>query len=139
MLIDTRVSDTFTINASGRAYEEVPLDDTATTQTQQALPFYEDDLIECVLSKSVIKDIQDEIDLKASQASVDALNNTYAAASGGTDTYAFTIPGFVSYAANVGKTYKFLADVDNTGASGVNISGVGVVPMYKGFDNDTVS
>lgn len=122
ILIDTRVDETFTVAASGRAYEPVPIDDDQTSNIQQALPFLSDSVIECVITSEFMKDIQEELidirdvalPLKADQADVDALANTYFSASGGTDTYAFSIPGVVSYASIVGKKYSFVADVDCT-------------------------
>lgn len=96
MLISTRSGSTFTVAASGRAYEAVPIDDDATSSIQQALPFSSDAIIENVMSTAVIEDVQNEVTRletdKADQADVDALTNVYAAASGGTDNYAFTIP-----------------------------------------------
>lgn len=47
-----------------RAYEPVPTDDDATTNIQQALNFDAGDLCEVVVSREVIKDIQDEVSLK---------------------------------------------------------------------------
>ena len=94
MLIATRSGSTFNIDT--RAYEAVPIDDDATSSIQQPLPFSSDAIIENVMSTAVIEDVQNEVTRletdKADQTAVDALNNIYAAASGGTDNYAFTIP-----------------------------------------------
>ena len=83
----------------------MPIDDDATSSIQQALPFSSNAIIENVMSTAVIEDVQNEVTRletdKADQADVDALINVYAAASGGTDTYAFTIPGLTSYASAV--------------------------------------
>lgn len=140
--ITNNVSDVLIIE---RAVESTRATDTTNTYAATPQSFTANAIIEEVISSEVISEIQDEINniydvelpLKADQADVDIITNTYAAASGGTDNYAFTIPGFTSYAANVGKTYKFLADVANTWASWVNISWLGNIPMYKWYDNNT--
>ena len=44
-----------------RAYESVPIDDSATSNIQQALNFSTWDLVEVVISNEIIKDIQDEL------------------------------------------------------------------------------
>lgn len=142
--ITNNVSDVLIIE---RVVESTRATDTTNTYAATPQSFTANAIIEEVISSEVLSEIQDEVNrivdeelpLKADQADVDALTNIYAAASGGTDNYAFTIPGFTGYAANVGKTYKFLADVANTWASWVNISGYGNIPMYKWYDNDTVT
>lgn len=42
-----------------RAYEKVPMDDDATEWIQQALNFSAGDIVECVVSSEIIKDIQE--------------------------------------------------------------------------------
>lgn len=95
--ITNEVADVATIT---RAYETCPLSSTSSTLQQVAQDFDTGDILEVVLSKKCMDDIEaelvrivdDELPLKADQADLDALANTYAAASGGTDNYAFTIP-----------------------------------------------
>lgn len=58
MLISTRVGNIF--NISERAYEPVPINDTAQENIQQALPFDSWAIIENVYSSEFIKDIQNE-------------------------------------------------------------------------------
>lgn len=134
MLIDTRVADTFTINASGRAYENVPLDDSATTQTQQALPFYEDDLIEAVVSGEIIKDVQDKVqdlnDTKLNIADFQKGITIYEASGTASDAYAITPDPAISAYLN-GMMFKFLTDVANNGPATFSVSGLTAYPIYK--------
>ena len=140
--ITNNVSDVLIIE---RAVESTRATDTTNTYAATPQSFSSNAIIEEVISSEVISEIQDEVNrivdeelpLKANQSDVDALINIYAASSGGTDNYAFTIPWFVSYAANVWKHYTFLSDVPNAGASWVNISGLGNIPMYKQHDQNT--
>lgn len=141
--VTAKTGDTFTAT---RAADLVPISYATLTQAATALSFDPLDgevTIRITTPAAFFANMTAEIERletdKADQADVDALTNIYAAASGGTDTYAFTIPWFTGYSSNVWKTYKFLADVPNTGASAVNISGFGSVPMYKWYDNDTVT
>ena len=47
-----------------RAYEKVPMDDDATEWIQQALNFSAGDMVECVVSSEIIKDLQNEVERK---------------------------------------------------------------------------
>ncbi len=60
MYVVSRTGDTFTIGE--RAYEAVPIDDDATTNTKTALEFNAWAVVEMVISEEVIKDIQEEIE-----------------------------------------------------------------------------
>lgn len=44
-----------------RAYEKVPMDDDATELIQQALNFSAGDMVECVVSSEIIKDLQNNL------------------------------------------------------------------------------
>lgn len=120
-----------------------PANYTATTLTNTAFSFDAGDSVKLKLVGEIIDDMNTEIARlesdKADQADLDALANTYFSASGGTDEYAFSITGVVSYASIVGKKYSFVADVANTGASAININGLGAIPLYVNFDQNTTT
>ena len=50
-----------TCTGLSRAYEPVPIDDNASTNIQQALSFDADDIVEVVVSREIIKDMQDNL------------------------------------------------------------------------------
>lgn len=59
----------------------------------------------------------------------------YGASSAGTDTYAITItPAITAYV--TGMQFRFLADVANTGAATLNVSGLGPVTIKKNVSTD---
>jgi len=59
----------------------------------------------------------------------------YGASSGGTDTYAVTLPSApIGYYA--GMTVRFKADVGNTGAATLNVNGLGAVAIKKNVSDD---
>jgi hypothetical protein len=137
MLITSRSGAIFTVGT--RAYEEVPIDDDATSNIQQALPF--DPLvttIEAVVSTKFLTDIQDEItrinttELPLKLNVSDYLNGTkvYAATSVGTDAYAITLSTPIGSYQN-GMTFRFLTDVGNTGGATLAVSGLTAYPIYK--------
>lgn len=63
--------------------------------------------------------------------------NEYAVSSNGTDSYAITIPGLSAYVA--GMTFKFKADVANTGACTLNVNGLGAKSIKKEVSSDLVT
>jgi len=59
--------------------------------------------------------------------------NLYGASAAGTDTYAITLsPAIAAYAD--GQTFRFKADVGNTGAATLNVNGLGAVAITKNND-----
>lgn len=60
--------------------------------------------------------------------------NEYAESTTGTDSYAITVPGLTTLVA--GQTFKFKADVANTGACTLNINGLGAKTIKKSVSSD---
>ena len=97
MDITNNVSDVLIIE---RVVESTRATDTTNTYAATPQSFTANAIIEEVISSGVMSELQDEVNrivdeelpLKANQSDVDALINIYAASSGGTDNYAFTIP-----------------------------------------------
>jgi hypothetical protein len=59
----------------------------------------------------------------------------YAASSGGTDTYAITVtPAPTAYV--TGQTFRFKADVANTGPCTINVNGLGAKSIYKNVSSE---
>lgn len=58
-----------------RAYEKVPMDDDATEWIQQALNFSAGDMVECVVSSEIIKDLQNNLHWVLKWNSTRVLNN----------------------------------------------------------------
>jgi hypothetical protein len=63
--------------------------------------------------------------------------NEYAASATGTDSYAITVSGISSY--TTGQTYKFKADVANTGSASLNVNGLGAKTIKKDVTSDLVT
>jgi hypothetical protein len=60
--------------------------------------------------------------------------NEYAEANSGTDAYTISVPGLSAYVA--GQTFKFKADVANTGACTLNVNGLGAKAIKKNVSED---
>lgn len=134
MLIATRSGSVFTVAGSWRAYEAVPMDDAASTNIIQALPFSTNSVIECIMSVAFIDDVRDEVTrLETAKLSVSDYQNwtkVYAATSTWTDAYAIALSPVPS-AYLTGMTFKFQADVANTGAATLDVNGLGVKTIKK--------
>lgn len=63
--------------------------------------------------------------------------NEYAAANSGTDSYTITVAGVTAYV--TGQTFKFKADVANTGACSVNVNGLGAKTIKKDVSTDLLT
>lgn len=63
--------------------------------------------------------------------------NEYAASATGTDSYAITVSGVTAYV--TGQTFKFKVDVANTGASTLNVNGLGAKTIKKEVSVDTAT
>lgn len=69
-----------------------------------------------------------------------AVNSTdwYAASATGTDAYAITVSPAITAYAN-GQKFRFKADVANTGAATLNVSGLGAITLKKLNDQDLIT
>lgn len=63
--------------------------------------------------------------------------NEYAVANSGTDSYTITVAGVSAYVD--GQTFKFKADVANTGACTLNVNGLGAKSIVKNVSTDTTT
>lgn len=110
-----------------RAYEAVPVDDSASSNVQQALNFWANDIVEQVISAEMFKDMQDNL---ASQAGIQNQTYSYAADSGTANAYAITLaPVVTAYAA--GQKFSFKALNSNTSVSTLNVNGLGTKTIKK--------
>ena len=112
-----------------RAVEDVPADETATTQTSTAYSFAADDYVYNVTTAGDIKDVKDEITrinnselpAKLDITTFQAGTPTYNASSGGTDAYAISLsPALTAY--TDGMTLQFRADVVNNWSATFNVN-----------------
>ena len=118
-----------------RAYEEVPIDDAATTNIQQALSFDADDVVECVISSEFLKDMQDNL---ASKEWVQNQENTYSADTGAANAYVITLdPAPTAYIA--GQSFTFKAVNANSWASTINVNWLWVKSIKKNVSDTLVS
>ena len=63
--------------------------------------------------------------------------NEYAVANSGSDSYTITVPGVTTYVE--GQTFKFKADVANTGACSLNVNGLGAKSLKNSVSSDLVT
>lgn len=84
-----------------RAYEPVPINDSATSNVQQALPFSAGSTVELVISSAFIDDIQDELtDLrttKLDKTTYDSEKQVFSASTTGDDDYEITSSTVTTY------------------------------------------
>jgi len=125
VLIDSRSSDTLTVNTSGRGF------DGSTAQS-----FSSDDYVYLFWTSAAADGITEalaqvvtDVDNLVSQGS----GEIYAADGGGTDSYAVTlIPALAAYAN--GQVINFKANTANTGSASLNVNGLGAKTIYKNND-----
>lgn len=133
--VTARSGDVMTIS---RASEACPQSDTAYTQTATALAFSAGAIISLVGTKGSNDDLVAEVQrLETEKLNVaDYQNGTkvYAATSTGTDAYAITLSPAPA-ALLTGMTFKFQADVANTGPATLNVNALGAKAIKKQHDN----
>ena len=125
VLIDSRSSDTLTVNASGRGY------DSSTAQS-----FSADDYVYLLWTSAAtdgigqaLAQLAQDVDGLVSQGS----GEVYAADGGGTDAYAITlVPAITAYA--IGQVFNFKANTINTGNATLNVNGLGAKNILKNND-----
>lgn len=110
-----------------RAYEPVPIDDGAATNIQQALSFDADDIVEVVVSREFLKDLQDNL---WSQEGIQNQSYSYVADAGTANAYAITLaPVVAAYVA--GQRFSFKALNSNTWVSTLNVNGLWTKSIKK--------
>lgn len=134
--VTNRSSDAFTIvRSAGYCLAS----DSATTQTNTAQSFDADDVISLRLTGEIIDDLNAEA-VRLENAKLDIADyqngeKVYASSSTGTDAYAITLdPPITAYV--VSQTFKFSADVANTGPATLNVNGLGAKTIKKQHDVD---
>jgi len=122
MFITSRSWNQF--NIWTRAYEAVPIDDTQTTNIQQALAFWTTNtVIKQVISKILLDEIQDEL------INLWKWQSVYSASSTWNDSYSITIPNITNYID--WEIFRFKADVANIWPATLNVNGMWAIPLKK--------
>lgn len=127
VLIDSRSTDTLTVNASGRGF------DGSTAQS-----FSTDDYVYLFWTAASVDGLQQglgqviqDIDRLVSQSG----SEVYAADSVGTDAYAISVsPAPTAY--TTGMVFNFSAGTANTGAATLNVNSLGAKTIKKFHDQD---
>lgn len=128
---------TWAIISITRWVESCPFSWDATTHTSTHASFDQWDIISCNLTAGML----DEIQARIATVETDKLNisdfqngtKTYQASSTGNDSYAITLsPAPSSY--QVGMTFRFMADVANTGTATLNVNWLGAITIKKQHD-----
>lgn len=120
-----------------RAVEPCPIGDSASAQQQVSQVFNTPakTKISVVMTKGMIDDINTSISTKLNISDYQNGTKVYWATSTGTDAYAITLsPAPASY--QTGMTFKFMADVANTGVATLNVNGLGAKTIKKLHDQD---
>lgn len=130
--VTNKSGDTFTVE---RSFWYCPANDDATTQTNTAFAFNAWDSVFLSNISEIYDDIIDEVKTKLSISDYQNGLKTSASTSTGTDAYAITLdPAITAYLPN--QTFRFQADVWNTGIATLNVNGLWAKTIKKQHDID---